>query len=31
MNNDQIKALLEKNRAAIEKQDQRHAEMEKKL
>ncbi len=31
MNNEQIKALLEKNRAAIEKQDQLHVEMEKKI
>ena len=31
MSNDKIKALLEKNRAAIEKQDQLHVEMEKKL
>lgn len=31
MTDAEIKALLEKNRAAIEKQDQLHAEMEKKL
>ncbi|MEN9865784.1 MAG: hypothetical protein RL748_1374 [Pseudomonadota bacterium] len=28
---DEVKAMLEKNRAAIERQDQLHAEMEKKL
>ncbi len=31
MNNDEIKALLEKNRAAIEKQDLLHQELAKKL